>query len=313
MTSDPARPIIYGSPGAAKAPPLRYRKAPRVHNVTAAVNAWLAAGAASVAMATVTRTWGSAPWPVGSAMAVAPDGAFAGSVSGGCVETAVIEAALAMLGGDGQPRRLAFDVADETAWSVGLACGGRLEVEIVQLTPDAWRDAAASRAAPPHVILVGAGEIAVVLAKLARAVDRRVTVVDPRRAFATAARFPDADAIVHEAPAAALSTLAPTATAAIVVLSHDPKIDDPALDAALRTSAGYIGALGGRASQAARRDRLRAAGWDERAIARIHGPVGLAIGARTPAEIAVSVLAEIIAVERGPAGSADMRDGVVAE
>lgn len=282
-----------------------------MHNVTAAVNDWLAAGAEAVAVATITGTWGSAPWPVGSAMAVAPDGAFAGSVSGGCVEAAVIEAALAMLGGDGRPQRMVFDVADETAWSVGLACGGRLEVEITRLTPDAWRDAAAARLAPPHVILVGAGEIAVVLAKLARAIDRHVTIVDPRRAFATAARFPDADAIVHEAPAAALAALSPTAATAIVVLSHDPKIDDPALEAALRSPAGYIGALGGRATQAARRDRLRAAGWGERDIARIHGPVGLAIGARTPAEIALSVLAEIVAFEHGATGGATARDGVV--
>ncbi|MCC7020034.1 MAG: XdhC family protein [Ardenticatenales bacterium] len=282
-----------------------------MHNVTAAVTDWLAAGAEAVAVATITGTWGSAPWPVGSAMAVAPDGAFAGSVSGGCVETAVIEAALAMLGGDGRPRRMVFEVADETAWSVGLACGGRLEVEITRLTPDAWRGAAAALPAPPHIILVGAGEIAVVLAKLARAIDRHVTIVDPRRAFATAARFPDADAIVHEAPAAALAALSPTAATAIVVLSHDPKIDDPALEAALQSPAGYIGALGGRATQASRRDRLRAAGWGEHDIARIHGPVGLAIGARTPAEIALSVLAEIVAVEHGAAGGATARDGVV--
>lgn len=269
-----------------------------MHNVTAAVNAWFAAGADAVALATVERTWGSSPLPVGSAMAVAPDGAFAGSVSGGCVEAAVVEAARALLAERGASRRLAFDVADETAWSVGLACGGRLEVTIARLTPDAWLDAERALEPPPLLVLVGAGEIAVVLARLARVIGRRVVVVDPRRAFATAERFPDVDALVHASPATAVAALDVDATAAIVVLSHDPKLDDPALEAALRGPAGYIGALGGRTTQAARRNRLRAAGWAERDLDRIHGPVGLDLGARTPAEIAVSILAQIIAVAR---------------
>lgn len=269
-----------------------------MHNVTAAVEHWFDAGADAVALATVARTWGSAPLPAGSVMAVAPDGAFAGAVSGGCVEAAVIDAALALLGSDGAPRRLAFDVADETAWSVGLACGGQIEVTLERCTAATW-PAAAARITPPRcVVIVGAGEIAVALARLARAIDRRVVVIDPRRAFAAAARFPGVDAILHDAPAAALAAVAPDAGDAIVVLSHDPKIDDPALGAALRTPAGYIGALGGRVSQAARAERLRAAGWGEGDLARIHGPVGLPIGAKTPAEIAVSILAQIVAVER---------------
>lgn len=369
-----------------------------MHAVAPDITRWFDAGAPAIALATTRRTWGSAPLPVGSAMAIAPDGAFSGSVSGGCVEAAVIHAAVEMLAGDGAPRRMTFDVGDETAWSVGLACGGQLDVWLERWTPAAWQpvaralaDAApttltrivggpaalvgrrsldgrvvadgrgdvsdpegmgaaevgygvdvdvdqeadadvdvdgdasmdadmdankgadvaihpADRApverftvtlAPrPRVVIVGAGEIAVALARLATAIDRPVTIVDPRRAFASQDRFPGVEAIRHDGPADALRALAPSVTTAVVILSHDPKIDDPALTAALGSDAGYIGALGGRASQAARRDRLRAAGWGDADIARIHGPVGLSIGAKTPAEIAVSILAEIVATER---------------
>ncbi|MEO8084594.1 MAG: XdhC/CoxI family protein [Ardenticatenales bacterium] len=381
-----------------------------MHAVAPDITRWFDAGAPAIALATTLRTWGSAPLPVGSAMAIAPDGAFSGSVSGGCVEAAVIHAAVEMLAGDGAPRRMTFDVGDETAWSVGLACGGQLDVWLERWTSAAWQpvaraladaapttltrivggpaalvgqrsldgrvvadgrgdvsdpegmgaaevgydvdvdseadanadvdhdkdadadvdvdvasDAAMDAAmdadegadvaihsaastpverftvtlAPrPHVVIVGAGEIAVALAKLAAAIDRPVTIVDPRRAFASQDRFPGVDAIRHDGPADALRAIAPSVTTAVVILSHDPKIDDPALTAALGSDAGYIGALGGRVSQVARRERLSAAGWGDADIARIHGPVGLSIGAKTPAEIAVSILAEIVATER---------------
>lgn len=394
-----------------------------MHAVAADIQRWFDDGAPAVAVATVQRTWGSAPLGVGSAMAVAPNGDFSGSVSGGCVEAAVLAAALDLLAGDGRSRSLAFDVADATAWSVGLACGGRLEVWLERWTPAAWAPVAAALAGdgdgdgatlgrlvagppdrigwraldgqavadaigerpaddadgrlvtavdgrqrtsggaseaafdaagdvdidvgigigvgvgadidigadvgegvdvgigeagidgegrsetwfevvlgrPPDVVVVGAGAIAVALAALCAVVGRPVTVVDPRRAFATRARFPAPVRLVHAWPAEALADLAITPRTAIVVLSHDPKLDDPALAAALASSAGYIGALGGRASQAARRDRLRSNGWSAADVDRVHGPIGLAIGARTPAEIAVAILAEIIAaIEASP-------------
>jgi xanthine dehydrogenase accessory factor len=150
----------------------------------------------------------------------------------------------------------------------------------------------------PRLVVIGAVHIAQALAPLARLADFAVSVIDPRGAFASAARFPDSD-LVQEWPDRALEASRPDIGTAVVALTHDPKLDDPALAAALRSPAFYIGALGSRKSHARRLDRLRAAGFADTELARIHGPVGLAIGAVSPAEIAISVLAEIIAVRRG--------------
>ncbi len=151
---------------------------------------------------------------------------------------------------------------------------------------------------PPRLLVVGAVHIAQALAPMAAATGFAVTVIDPRRAFATAERFPGV-ALREDWPDEAMAALAPDARTAIVTLTHDPKLDDPALIAALRSEAFYIGALGSRRTHAKRVARLQDAGFDEAAIARIHAPVGLDIGALTTAEIAVSILAEIIAVRRG--------------
>jgi xanthine dehydrogenase accessory factor len=153
---------------------------------------------------------------------------------------------------------------------------------------------------PQRLVIVGAVHIAQALAPLARALSYKVTIVDPRGAFATQERF-GAIEIIHDWPDDAIPALAPDRRTAIVVLSHDPKIDDPALIAALQSDAFYIGALGSRRSHASRRERLLAAGLSADAIDRIHGPVGLAIGAQSPAEIAISILAEITACLRGGA------------
>lgn len=153
-------------------------------------------------------------------------------------------------------------------------------------------------APPPRLIVIGAVHVAGPLARIATLAGLAVTIVDPRRAYRERTEFAGV-ARLAEWPDVALATLAPDARTAIVTLSHDPKLDDPALIAALRSDAFYVGALGSRRTQAARRDRLRAAGFDEAQIARLHGPVGLAIGALTPAEIAVAIVAEIIAVRRG--------------
>lgn len=153
--------------------------------------------------------------------------------------------------------------------------------------------------APPlRLLIVGAVHIGQSLADMARLAGLSVTVIDPRRGFVTAERFP-AVALRAEWPDCALAALAPDHRTAVVVLSHDPKIDDPALDAALKTPCFYIGALGSRRSHAARLDRLRQLGHEATMLDRIRGPVGLGIGAMTPAEISVSILAEIIAVLRG--------------
>jgi len=161
---------------------------------------------------------------------------------------------------------------------------------------------------PLRVIVVGAVHIAQQLAPLATTAGYDVTVVDPRRAWASGERFP-AVALRTDWPDAALRALAPDHRTAVVTLTHDPKLDDPALTAALASPAFYIGALGSRRTQAKRLDRLRAEGFDAAALARIHGPVGLDIGAKSPAEIAVSILAQIIQARRAapddpPAGAA---------
>jgi xanthine dehydrogenase accessory factor len=149
----------------------------------------------------------------------------------------------------------------------------------------------------PRLLVIGAVHTAQELVPLARATGYEVTVIDPRTAFSTPARFPDT-ILLHDWPNEALATLAPDRRTAILTLTHDPKIDDPALEAALRSEAFYIGALGSRRTHAKRVERLKNAGFDDAAIARIHGPVGLPIGAQTPAEIAISIMAEITAVLR---------------
>ena len=332
------------------------------------IAAWRAQGA-PVAVATVTRTWGSAPRREGAKMAIAPGDRLSGSVSGGCVEGAVVEAALETIG-TGRPQALRFGVADATAWEVGLACGGTVEVFVEALGPEtfeAWQAAVSGRralasamviagapllgartfmddggamwgvegppalrdalaaalrsgrparfaaggadyfidvTAPPwELICIGAAHIAIPLSKIARVLGYRVTVIDPRAAFATPIRFPDVDALIVDWPGRALPGLAVPPTAAIAALTHDPKIDDPALEVALASRAFYIGALGSRRTHAARLERLRLRGIPEDALARIHGPIGLELGARDPAEIALAIMGQIVA-ERNGVGAA---------
>jgi xanthine dehydrogenase accessory factor len=321
-----------------------------------AAQRWLDAGR-GVALGTVINTWGSAPRQAGSVIAVRDDGAFVGSVSGGCVEGAVIEQAQATMR-DGKFRRLEFGVQDEQAWSVGLACGGRIEILVEPIASDqahttlrtlneARRQeramvraidvstgesrlidpsldnsplglaaATAARAdrstnaeidgrtwflalANPAVdlVIVGAVHIAQALAKMAALVGFRVRVIDPRTSFATNERFPGV-ALAHEYPDEALARAPLGRRSALVTLSHDPKIDDPALTAALDSPAFYIGALGSKKTQAARHGRLMARGFSDVKLARIHGPVGLDIGAKNPEEIALSIVAQITEVLR---------------
>jgi xanthine dehydrogenase accessory factor len=155
---------------------------------------------------------------------------------------------------------------------------------------------------PPRLLIVGAVHIAQVLAPMAALAGYGVAVIDPRRAFASDRRFPDL-ALSTAWPDEALAELKPDRRTAVVTLTHDPKLDDPALESALRSEAFYLGALGSRKTHAARLARLRARGFDDAALARIHGPVGLAIGAESPAEIALSIMAEITAVRRQATGA----------
>ena len=306
---------------------------------------WLDDGQ-SAALAIVIETWGSSPCPAGSLLAINDKSAFFGSVSGGCVENAVVTEAQDLI--EKQDFRvLEFGITDEDAWEVGLACGGQVRVFVTTIS-DVWRDvletlsetrssgdAAAlvidmENAAPTlanadayrelfaedasrllvepegrqifvgvfnpplRLLIVGAVHIAQALASMAASAGLAVTVIDPRGAWATAERFPGVN-IDGRWPGEALEDLKPDARTAVVSLSHDPKLDDPALIKALASDAFYIGALGSRRTHDKRRERLKQQGIDDDTFSRIHGPVGLDIGAITPGEIAVAIIAEIVA------------------
>ncbi|QEW21282.1 putative xanthine dehydrogenase subunit A [Marinibacterium anthonyi] len=301
------------------------------------------------ALATVVETWGSAPRRTGSQLVIAGDGRIEGSVSGGCVEGAVLMEALEALE-DGQHRVLEYGVSDDDAFAVGLACGGTIRVLVepvggalpvemleelvaarakrepvayeVNLTSGARRlvreghedrfrmdrsgvepdgeTFVAVHNPPLRLILVGAVHIAQALVPMARIAGYDPVIVDPREAFASEARFPG-ETILHDWPDEAVAALGLDARTALVLLTHDPKLDDPALEAGLRAACFYIGALGSVRTHAKRVARLEAAGFSQGEIGRIHAPVGLDIGAAGPAEIAVSILAEITAVLRGRA------------
>lgn len=297
----------------------------------AAARAW---GDAPMALATVIATWGSAPRARGSHMLVHADGRFEGSVSGGCVEGEVLHAAAETIA-DGRVRRLDYGITDDRAWAVGLPCGGEIAVLVQPIgangfAPDLFDRIAAARAsgaaltittdlagglsrigeapgadrfvnryAPPRrLLIVGAVQIAQALADMARLIDIRTILIDPRARFLTADRFPGV-ARDDRWPDEAIAGLRPDSATAVVTLSHDPKIDDPALIAALRSPAGYIAALGSRRSHAARIARLDAAGITPAQLDRLDAPAGLAIGALGPAEIALSIAAGMVRALRG--------------
>jgi xanthine dehydrogenase accessory factor len=286
-------------------------------------------------------------------MLVGNNGLFIGSVSGGCVENAVIEAAQNAIA-DKNIHNLEFGVSDEEAWSVGLACGGNIEVHVAPIVTDeqkiilsdlelaakesravvlasdlvsgAWQliypDTAdddpfvsAARIAarsdrsgvmqidgkdwfltvtnpPLDLAIIGAVHIAQPLSEMAKRAGYKVRVIDPRTHFASEERFSDI-VLTHDWPEDALAAKPLGARSAIVALTHDPKFDDLALAAALRSPAFYIGALGSKKSHAKRLERLKQAGFTNKELERIHGPVGLSIGARSPSEIAISILAEM--------------------
>lgn len=305
--------------------------------------AWHRAGR-RVVMATVVETWGSAPRPVGSQLVIDGDGAMEGSVSGGCVEGAVIIEALEALE-DGAARLLDYGVSDEDAFAVGLACGGRIRVLVEPVGPSgamppdvleglvtaiaarqpvayvADLNGTARRLAgraefadrfrldrsgveddgqtfvavhnpPLRMIIVGAVHIAQALVPMAQACGFDVTVVDPRPAFGSVARFGQVK-ILEDWPDAGLRQAGLDARTCVITLTHDPKLDDPAIAAALASEVFYLGCLGSRRTHAKRLDRLEQAGFGAQDVARIHAPVGLDIGARSPSEIAVSILAQV--------------------
>lgn len=324
-----------------------------------------------IAIATVIETWGSAPRGVGAKMAISPDGKIAGSVSGGCVEGAVYETGIEVLKTRGS-ELLHFGVADETAWKVGLACGGTIEVFVrplnknmydlihAQLTRanaianvivirgptellgkellltddgsivgsisedlDTPAVSAAQRALDERtsrrvtispsddvlveifvdvilpeftLVIVGGVHIAIALADIAKTLGYRTIVIDPRRSFGSQERFPNVDQLIQAWPKEAFAKIKINSATAAAMLTHDPKIDDPALKVVLNSEAFYIGALGSQKTHAKRKKRLINEGFTIKQINRIHGPIGLPLGGKTPEEIALAIMAEIITI-----------------
>ena len=304
-------------------------------------------------------------------MAVTPPMAMIGSVSGGCVESAVLDEAIETLK-DNSPRLLHYGISDDTAWGVGLACGGRVSVYVEPLDQLWWRAALdsvqhnraalsvtvisgpqtgqkllygqdrgvvyqssgldapqgvalakiAAEAFPtqrktnqqtvgdqillidpirpsPRLVIIGGAHVSQALCRLAEVLGFGVVVIDPRGAFATTERFPAVQSISHQYPDVVLPTLDLDSETYVAVLTHDPKIDDPALQTVLSSPVAYIGVMSSKRSHQLRLDRLTKAGIDSALFARIHTPIGLDVGAQTPEEIALSIMAQIISVRNG--------------
>jgi xanthine dehydrogenase accessory factor len=333
-------------------------------------------------MATVVRTWKSAPRPAGASMLVTDTGEAVGSVSGGCVEGALYELGQEVLA-DGESRFETYGVSDDDAFAVGLTCGGILEVFVERVDNTTWPELdgiaasiaagepvavativrgphfvgrhlvvrpdrtegslgtdrlddtiredtigmlasgttgflrygpegerlgegldvfVASYAPPAQMFVFGAIDFSASLVRVGKLLGYRVTVVDARPVFATRKRFPDADEIVVDWPHRWLEQQHVDQRTVIAVLTHDPKFDVPALRVALRTDAGYIGAMGSRRTHEDRLERLKEAGVTADEIARLHSPIGLDLGARTPEETAISIAAEIVQARWGGSG-----------
>ncbi len=346
--------------------------------VAAELEQWLAT-AEPVAIATVVRVTGSAPRPLGATLIARSGDKIAGSVSNGCVESAVYEEAMAVLK-NGRARVVNYGISDEFAFTVGLSCGGSIDVliepvgalhraaleavraehpallvrivapadtagtvavltderaegwspELAELKVGALAALGEGRsrsvtarlgatdatiflealAMPPLLAIVGATHVGQALAHLAKAVGYRVVVADPRTALANAERFPAME-ILAAWPEEALATLRFGPSSAIAILAHDDKFDHPALLAALKSPAGYIGAIGSRTTNEKRVAWLRDQGVPDRDVARVHAPIGLDIGASGVEEIALAILAEIVAVRRHRSGRSLSAESVV--
>lgn len=309
-----------------------------MNEVLEAVRSWRARGE-DVVLATVVATRRSAPRPLGSKLAVSSRGELAGSVSGGCVESDVVERARAVLA-SGRPELVSYGIADEQAWEVGLPCGGEIDVFLERVDdelpdPDehqvAYTVVEGERAGarwsspdgvertqlldldgervfaevlgpPPRLVVFGAVDLADSLCRVAEALGWSTVVADARPRFATPERIPHAGALHVGWPEELFGELALDGRTAVVVLTHEDRWDVPALAAALASDAFYVGALGSRRTQARRREQLLDRGLTEQQLARLHGPAGLDLGASTPAETAISILAEMLATRAGRRG-----------
>jgi xanthine dehydrogenase accessory factor len=261
---------------------------------------WRERGDEHMALATVLATRRSAPRPVGSKLAVSELGELAGSVSGGCVESEVALAARDVLAG-GEAKVLTYGITDEQAGSVGLPCGGEIDVGIERVALSEL-ERLAEESAPIRLVVFGAVDIAESLCRGAKELGWDTVVADPRATFATRERVSSADELLVEWPDEILGRVDVDEKTAVVVLTHEERFDVPALAGALRSDAFYVGAIGSRRTQQRRRELLLAEGLSEVEVDRLSGPTGLDLGAETPAETAVSILAEILAVRAGRSG-----------
>ena len=330
---------------------------------------WAEAGQRG-ALAVVVQAYGSSPRPLGAMMAVNESGDFVGSVSGGCVESAVVQEALEVITED-RPRLKTYGISDEWAWEAGLTCGGNIQVFILPWKQNqVWRELVSARRnkepvvlgvgfagrwegelglfhrdgravgelarhrlaieemltaafreerarsgvvlpdgrtavvfipffLPQRLIIVGAVHIAISLVRFANELDYDTIVIDPRPVFATPERFGHANQLLVAWPQEAIPELKPDPGTSIAVISHDDKLDIPALKLALQSDARYIGALGSRKTMARRAAILREEGFSDADLARIHNPIGLDLGGRTPEEIALAIMAEVVATRYG--------------
>jgi len=287
-----------------------------------------------IALATVVATRRSAPRPVGSKLVVSESGELYGSVSGGCVESDVAVQAAEVIAG-AEPRLLTYGISDDQAWGIGLPCGGEIDVFVKRVERELPADAngalltalegprageqwAAEDVAgpsrvleldgekvfaevtgpPPQLVVVGATDTAEELCRAAGALGWRTVVIDPRPGLVTRERLPSPDELRVGWP----DELDLSGDTAVVVLTHEERLDVPALTAALASDAFYVGAIGSRRTQEKRRERLLEAGISEESLDRLAGPAGLDLGADSPAETAVSILAEVLAVRAGRSG-----------
>ena len=337
-------------------------------DVLSTIQTWLAKDK-KFAIATVIKTWGSSPRPIGSVMLVSEDMEMAGSVSGGCVEGAVVKSAIACLE-KGEGEQLAFGVTDEEAWGVGLSCGGKIQVFVEPFfatnEKEVWKKLESCFeknegcilmtrlkngkgshtlilpdgnviGAFPHkalkeeglrtfrerknqtieveevpyfaqvfprksqMLIIGAAHITVDLVQLAKMYDFETIVIDPRGIFSNKTQFTSPpDFIFEKYPSEVLGNYQLDAYTYSVILSHDPKIDDNALEILLPSDVGYIGALGSRRTHEKRVNRLLKKGFSEDEIGKIHAPIGVNIFAKTPKEIALSIMGEVVKVMRAP-------------
>lgn len=351
------------------------------HGAGAVAVRWIEEGR-RVAAAILVDAHGSSPFDPGATMYVDADGAIEGTVTGGCVEAALFEEAMAVLDG-GRPRVVTYGISDDVAAGVGLMCGGTVEVFVAALDDEAARahavgmraagegrpaaiatlldgpraggklaiadneavggfggperlDAAVERdtrgalsqgvsalrhfgrdglqmgaevrvwievfAPPPRLLIMGAIDYSIAVARMGRLLGFETTICDARAPFVQSARFSEVATVVVDWPDRFLNGQTLTERDAVLVFTHDPKFDEPALKVALASGAGYVGAMGSRRTQADRAERLRAIGVSEEQLKRLAAPCGLDFGARTPSETALSILGEIVALRAGREG-----------